>query len=170
MSTVQGVDASTRVGDVATASSEDGREHAVVVEKIAPEMAGQEFAVGLYMSMWPKVEKCDQYVSMLLETQEQLHHKIKALTETLTGAKDGRANLDESQSPLVDYAVRLRGFPNRVQVLQQKLEGIRSLLNAVKASQLGSNPTTPVKGSAPNPSTSIEAEPMAPSLGHITGE
>ncbi|KAF0689864.1 Aste57867_18709 [Aphanomyces stellatus] len=104
------------------------------VEKIAPELAGQEFAVGLYMSMWPKVEKCDAYVSMLLDTQEQLHQKIKELTESLTGTEDVE-KLDESQSPLVDYAVRLQKFPNRVQVLQAKLEGIRSMLNTVRNQQ-----------------------------------
>ncbi|RHY26659.1 hypothetical protein DYB25_012689 [Aphanomyces astaci] len=160
MATVQGLSSSDDVKPCEEARSGDVVA-AVGVEKIAPEMAGHEFAVGLYMSMWPKVEKCDQYVSMLLETQEQLHSKIKALTETLTGTGDD-ATLDESQSPLVDYALRLREFPNRVQVLQAKLEGIRTLLNAVKSSQLGPTPTIPVKGALKQQPTATDPGTVGP--------
>ncbi|CAK5239105.1 unnamed protein product [Aphanomyces euteiches] len=135
-------------GLAAQETEEDGSRGAhSAVDKIAPEMAGKEFAVGLYMAMWPKVEKCDSYVTMLLDTQAQLQQKIKELTETLTGSEDAD-NVGESPSPLVDYAMRLREFPNRVQVLQTKLEGIRSLLNAVRAQQRPPAPATPSEGLA----------------------
>lgn len=37
------------------------------------------FAQGMYVSLWPKVEKCHKYVSVLLAAQEQLQETVDHL-------------------------------------------------------------------------------------------
>ena len=41
------------------------------------------FAKGMYASLWPKVERCHSYVSILLASQAQLQTTVNSL---LTGA------------------------------------------------------------------------------------
>ncbi|EQC40180.1 hypothetical protein SDRG_02828 [Saprolegnia diclina VS20] len=92
---------------------------------LPPETSASHLAVGMYMALWPKIEKCDGYVGMLLDTQESLQEKIAELMGLLDGGAD-------TTSPLVGYAARLKQFPSRVQALQAKLEGIRALLASLR--------------------------------------
>lgn len=39
----------------------------------------KSFAQGMYVSLWPKVEKCHNYVSVLLAAQEQLQETVDQL-------------------------------------------------------------------------------------------
>ncbi|OQR92385.1 hypothetical protein ACHHYP_03747 [Achlya hypogyna] len=96
-------------------------------EMLPPESAASHMAMGMYMALWPKIEKCDGYVSMLLDTQECLQEKIAELMVFLDGN-----SATTPESPLVDYAARLRQFPQRVHSLQVKLEGIRLLLSSLR--------------------------------------
>lgn len=40
---------------------------------------GKSFAQGMYVALWPKVEKCHNYVSVLLAAQEQLQETVDQL-------------------------------------------------------------------------------------------
>lgn len=39
----------------------------------------KSFAQGMYVTLWPKVEKCHNYVSVLLAAQEQLQETVDQL-------------------------------------------------------------------------------------------
>ncbi|OQS04035.1 hypothetical protein THRCLA_03688 [Thraustotheca clavata] len=109
-------------------STSDACEHEICEgEYISPESATTQLAMGMYMTLWPKIEKCDGYVGMLLDTQECLQEKIEELMVLLDGGVEGNA-----ESPLVKYASRLKQFPQRVLALQTKLEGIRMMLASLR--------------------------------------
>ncbi|KAJ0397013.1 hypothetical protein P43SY_003957 [Pythium insidiosum] len=87
------------------------------------------FAEGMFVTVWPKVEKCHKYVAVLLAAQEQLQETIDKLTASLKEAEKAES------SSLLGYAERLKSFPVRVQRLQRKLELIEDRLLAMKASR-----------------------------------
>ncbi|RLN70488.1 hypothetical protein BBJ28_00004909 [Nothophytophthora sp. Chile5] len=92
--------------------------------------AGEEaaFAKGMFVTLWPKVEKCHNYVALLLAAQEQLQSTVDQL---IAGALRIEAEQAEGSS-LVGYADRLRNFPARVERLQKKLARIEDRLLAMK--------------------------------------
>ncbi len=45
----------------------------------APMKHEESFAAGMYVTLWPKVERCHGYVSVLLAAQEQLQETIEGL-------------------------------------------------------------------------------------------
>ncbi|GLD92182.1 hypothetical protein PINS_up000715 [Pythium insidiosum] len=97
-------------------------------EPLGPAPEGS-FAEGMFVTLWPKVEKCHNYVAVLLAAQEQLQETIDRLTAGLKEAEKAES------SSLVGYAERLKSFPVRVQRLQRKLELIEDRLLAMKASR-----------------------------------
>ncbi|GAB9475912.1 hypothetical protein Gpo141_00012988 [Globisporangium polare] len=90
---------------------------------------GKSFAQGMYVALWPKVEKCHNYVSVLLAAQEQLQETVDQLIAGLKEAEQAEAH------SLVGYADRLMTFPQRVEMLQKKLEVIEDRLLEMKESR-----------------------------------
>ncbi|TMW65619.1 hypothetical protein Poli38472_008261 [Pythium oligandrum] len=84
------------------------------------------FAKGMYVAVWPKIEKCHSYVAVLLAAQEQLQETVDRLLAGLNEAEQAE------ESSLVGYADRLKNFPGRVERLQRKLELIEDRLLALK--------------------------------------
>ncbi|TDH71342.1 hypothetical protein CCR75_002686 [Bremia lactucae] len=87
------------------------------------------FAQGMFVTLWPKVERCHNYVAILLAAQEKLQSTVDGLIACLQ-----EANQAENSS-LVSYADRLRYFPDRIEQLQKKLVRIHNRLVAIKESQ-----------------------------------
>ncbi|DBA05306.1 TPA: hypothetical protein N0F65_007468 [Lagenidium giganteum] len=86
----------------------------------------QSFAKGMHATLWPKVEKCHNYVAVLLAAQEQLQETV---AELVAGLKEAEQT---DTCSLVSYADRLKAFPMRVERLQRKLEQIEDRLLAMK--------------------------------------
>ncbi|GMF57518.1 unnamed protein product [Phytophthora fragariaefolia] len=129
----------------------------------AAEMATTEdpaFAQGMFVALWPKVERCHDYVELLLAAQEKLQATVDKLIAGRVGVlvdfringggEDSRgmiplllllllSGLQEVEkaegSSLVSYAERLRNFPARVERLQKKLARIEDRLLAMKESR-----------------------------------
>lgn len=89
-------------------------------------MEDAAFARGLFVTLWPKVERCHDYVALLLAAQEKLQHTVDELIAGLQEAEKAEG------SSLVSYADRLRNFPARVERLQKKLARIEDRLLAMK--------------------------------------
>ncbi|CAI5721846.1 unnamed protein product [Hyaloperonospora brassicae] len=87
------------------------------------------FAQGLFVTLWPKVERCHDYVELLLVAQETLQHTVDKLMAGLQEADKADACSIER------YADRLRHFPARVETLEKKLVRIRARLVAMKKAQ-----------------------------------
>ncbi|KAF4046345.1 Soluble NSF attachment domain-containing proteinin Pallidin [Phytophthora infestans] len=95
------------------------------------EMATTEdaaFAQGMFVTLWPKIERCHDYVELLLAAQEKLQQTVDVLIAGLQEAEKAEG------SSLVSYADRLRNFPSRVERLQKKLTRIQDRLMAMKES------------------------------------
>ncbi|CAI5722394.1 unnamed protein product [Peronospora farinosa] len=92
-------------------------------------MEDASFAQGMFVTLWPKVERCHNYVELLVTAQEKLQ---KTIDQLITGLEE--AEKAEGCS-LVSYADRLRNFPARVERLQKKLERIEDRLLAMKESR-----------------------------------
>ncbi|ETM03212.1 hypothetical protein L917_00537, partial [Phytophthora nicotianae] len=86
------------------------------------------FAQGMFVTLWPKIERCHNYVELLLAAQEKLQHTVDKLIAGLQEAEKAEG------SSLVSYADRLRNFPARVKRLQKKLARIQGRLLAMKES------------------------------------
>ncbi|KAG1691601.1 hypothetical protein DVH05_026764 [Phytophthora capsici] len=91
-------------------------------------MENAAFAQGMFVTLWPKVERCHDYVELLLEAQEKLQHTVDRLIAGLQEAEKAEG------SSLVSYADRLRNFPARVERLQKKLTRIQDRLLTMKDS------------------------------------
>ncbi|KAE9346099.1 hypothetical protein PF008_g8456 [Phytophthora fragariae] len=87
------------------------------------------FAQGMFVTLWPKVERCHDYVELLLVAQEKLQATVDRLIAGLQEAEKAEG------SSLVSYADRLRNFPARVERLQKKLARIQDRLLAMKQSR-----------------------------------
>ncbi|CAI5734968.1 unnamed protein product [Peronospora destructor] len=92
-------------------------------------MEDASFAQGMFVTLWPKVERCHNYVELLLIAQENLQQTVDQLITGLQEAEKAEG------SALVSYADRLRNFPARVERLQEKLERIEDRLLALKESR-----------------------------------
>jgi hypothetical protein len=69
-----------------------------------PSIENGSFAQGMYVTIWPKIERCHNYVSVLLAAQEQLQETVDQLiagafdlthliTNGCTGCEELMANL-----------------------------------------------------------------------------
>ncbi|KAF1790152.1 hypothetical protein PC129_g10309 [Phytophthora cactorum] len=86
------------------------------------------FAKGMFVTLWPKLERCNDYVELLLSAQDKLQQTVDKLIAGLQEAEKAEG------SSLVSYADRLRNFPARVERLQKKLARIQDRLLAMKES------------------------------------
>ncbi|POM68888.1 Hypothetical protein PHPALM_14894 [Phytophthora palmivora] len=84
------------------------------------------FAQGMFVTLWPKVERCHNYVETLLTAQEKLQRTVDKLIAGLQEAEKAEG------CSLVSYADRLRNFPARVERLQKNLKRIEERLLAMK--------------------------------------
>ncbi|KAH7463971.1 hypothetical protein PRIC1_006331 [Phytophthora ramorum] len=87
------------------------------------------FAQGMFVALWPKVERCHEYVELLVAAQDQLQQTVDKLIAGLQEAEKAEG------SSLVSYADRLRNFPARVERLQKKLARIQDRLLTMKESR-----------------------------------
>ncbi|RLN58770.1 hypothetical protein BBP00_00006825 [Phytophthora kernoviae] len=92
-------------------------------------MEDAAFAQGMFVTLWPKVERCHNYVALLVAAQEKLQATVDQLIAGLQEAEKAEG------SSLVRYADRLRNFPARVERLQKKLARIEDRLLAMKESR-----------------------------------
>ncbi|KAI9907750.1 hypothetical protein PsorP6_003060 [Peronosclerospora sorghi] len=87
------------------------------------------FAYGMFVTLWPKVERCYNYAEVLSAAQGKLQHTVDTLIADLQEAEKTNGK------SLVGYADRLRNFPARVENLQKKLARIEARLVAIKELQ-----------------------------------
>uniref|UniRef100_M4BTL3 Biogenesis of lysosome-related organelles complex 1 subunit 7 n=1 Tax=Hyaloperonospora arabidopsidis (strain Emoy2) TaxID=559515 RepID=M4BTL3_HYAAE len=87
------------------------------------------FAQGMFVTLWPKVERCHDYIEILLSAQEKLQHTVDQLIAGLQEAEKAE------KCSIQRYADRLRNFPARVEGLEKKLLTIKARLVAMKKSQ-----------------------------------
>ena len=125
--------------------------------------ADVSFAQGMFVTLWPKVERCHDYVELLLAAQETLQHTVDKLMAGRTLLPSGSAQCrngvtkhvshfirysffffcfiglqeaDKADACSIErYADRLRHFPVRVETLEKKLVRIRARLVAMKKAQ-----------------------------------
>ncbi|KAL4172659.1 hypothetical protein KRP22_007823 [Phytophthora ramorum] len=71
------------------------------------------FAQGMFVALWPKVERCHEYVELLVAAQDQLQQTVDKLIAGLQEAEKAEG------SSLVSYADRLRNFPARVEAPEE---------------------------------------------------
>ncbi|KAG6614768.1 uncharacterized protein IUM83_03934 [Phytophthora cinnamomi] len=109
------------------------------------------FAQGMFVTLWPKVERCHDYVELLLAAQEKLQTTVDKLIAGLQEAEKAEG------SSLVSYADRLRNFPARVERLQKKLARIQDRLLTMKESRNRS--VQPVNNMSPE-EAAVYASPL----------
>ncbi|CAH0478052.1 unnamed protein product [Peronospora belbahrii] len=95
------------------------------------------FAQGMFVTLWPKVDHCHNYVETLLAAQKTLQQTVDQLIADLNEAEKAKG------SSLIGYADRLRNFPTRVEQIQKRLEKIDERLSLMKKLRESNVPTVP---------------------------